>query len=165
MPNPRREESLVQETRRLSGCWVTAILRTFSLLGRTKSLTCELWRSGHRPHPRLRGPLGQTAANTTSCPTACKRCYRCPRRWRTLGQELTWSFRGAAPLRREKRENKVPVNFGLCLSIVDVSEGTLQKPKRLPKDSPFAGSGFPHVPLISDTSGFTATDAAARILD
>lgn len=33
------------------------------------------------------------------------------------------------PLRREKRENKVPVNFGLCLSIVDISEGTLQKPE------------------------------------
>lgn len=55
---------------------LTTILRTFSLLGRTKSLTCELWRSSHHPHPRLReaqvGPLGQIAANTTSCPSACK---------------------------------------------------------------------------------------------
>lgn len=82
IPNLRREEGLVQERRQLSGCWVTAILHTFSLLGRTKSLTCDLWRSGHRPHPRLRGPqlgpLGQTAANTTSCPPACKQCYRYP---------------------------------------------------------------------------------------
>lgn len=34
--------------------------------------------------------------------------------------------RGSAPVKRG--ENKVPVNVGLCLSIVDVSEGTLWKP-------------------------------------
>lgn len=34
--------------------------------------------------------------------------------------------RGSAPMKRG--ENKVPVNVGLCLSIVDVSEGTLWKP-------------------------------------
>lgn len=94
---PRREEGLVQERRRLSGCWVTAILCTVSHLGRTESL--------RGPPP---GPPGQTGANTTSLLAMPQG----PRRWRTPDQELTWSFRGAVPPGREKRENKVPVNFG-----------------------------------------------------
>lgn len=56
------------------------------------------------PAPGLRGPqlgpLGQTGADTTSHPAACKRCRCYPRRWRSPGQELTWSSRGAVPLER-----------------------------------------------------------------
>lgn len=52
---------------------------------------------------------------------------RCHRYRRTPGREPTWSSQGAAPPTK-RGENKVPVNLGLCLSVVDVSEGTLRKP-------------------------------------
>lgn len=47
---------------------------------------------------------------------------------------------------------------------VGISREAPRRPTGFPKDSPFAGSGLPHVPLISDRSGCTATDGEARVL-
>lgn len=73
-------------------------------LGQDLKALRAIWRSGHRPTPGLRGPqpgpVGQTGADTTGHPPACKRCRSYPRRWRCPGQGLTWLSRGAVPLAR-----------------------------------------------------------------
>lgn len=51
MPNRRREEGPVQERRRLSGFWMTAILHTFSLLGRTRGLHVNCGKVAITPSP------------------------------------------------------------------------------------------------------------------
>lgn len=60
--------------------------------------TVEKWLSPpHRAEATPAGPLGQTGANTTSCPPAYKQCHRCPRRWKTPGRDLTWPSQEAVP--------------------------------------------------------------------
>lgn len=58
--------------------------------------TVEKWPSPpRRAEATPAGPPGQTGATTTSCLPADRQCHRCPRRWKTPGQDLTWPSQGA----------------------------------------------------------------------
>lgn len=147
-PRPPGEgRGRMQERRQLSSCRVSILLRPFSRLGRTKTLPCELWSSTQHPHRGLRGaPTGQLLPAT---PPHIHSATGTRKDGGPPGWEPTRSSQGAVrPVKRG--ENKVPVNCGLCLSVVDVLEGTLWKPQLPSRTPPLLGVEFHTCLLIVD---------------
>lgn len=130
-------------------------------LGRKGRGPCVCARSWARPGARLRN-WGGAPREPGRChqlpPLACWQHHGCLRRMEgPCARSHPGLPKGQCPAGREATSEDTSRPVG-------IPGRPSGRPTGFPKDSPFAGSGLPHVPSISDRSGCTATDGEARVL-